>query len=44
MEEYQNIKKKLQRITFQIGLTKFKWSQKLKTLFFGHVTSDFKSE
>ena len=44
MEEYQNIKKKLQRITFQIGLTKFKWSQKLNTLFFGHVTSDFKSE
>ena len=24
MEEYKNIKKKLQRITFQIGLTKFK--------------------
>ena len=35
--EYQNIKTFLQKAMFQIGLKKFLWLKKLKTLFRGHM-------
>ena len=44
MEEYQNIKKKIAKDYIPNWSDEIKWSQKLKTLFCGHVTSDFKSE
>ena len=35
--EYQNVKTFLQKVMFQIGLKRFLWLKKLKTLFLGHV-------
>ena len=35
--EYQNIKTFLQKAMFQIGLKKFLWLKKLKTLCRGHI-------
>ena len=35
--EYQNIKTFLQKAMFQIGLKKFLWLKKLKTLCCGHI-------
>ena len=37
MLEYQNIKMFLQRVTLYIGLKKFFWLKKLKTLFRGYM-------
>ena len=42
--EYQNIKTFLQKVIFQIGLKKFLWLKKSKTLCRGHVISDLKSK
>ena len=37
MLEYQNIKIFLQKVTFQLGLKKFFWLQKIKILCCGHM-------
>ena len=43
--EYQNTKTILQKAMFQIGLKKFLWLKKLKTLCRGHyVAGDLKGE
>ena len=43
--EYQNTKTILQKAMFQIGLKKFLWLKKLKTLCRGHyVVDDLKGE
>ena len=43
--EYQNTKTILQKAMFQIGLKKFLWLKKLKTLSRGHyVVGDLKGE
>ena len=42
--EYQNIKIFFQKATLQIGPKKYLRSEKLKTLFRGHIISDLKGE
>ena len=37
MKQYQNLKTFLQKVTFQIGLKKFLWLQKLKIPCRGHM-------